>query len=312
MKRFFLLVIGAMVLFGGVIPVYASTSCATKYPIILVHGMGMKDQNLVGINYWWGIPGALRDCGATVYVTNQDPMNGIAERAQQVANELGEQFAVNPQWTKINIIAHSMGPLDSRHLTTNLSIPGKGPARNYVASLTSISGVNGGAEIADLLWNLDNGVPVLGKIAGNVISAAVNAFYGIFFYDQEDKNCMKGLYNLTTNYVQNIFNPNTPNVPGIMYQSWGGKINYVGVTPDQLFIGPLWVLMKALGAGDNDCLVSIKSAKLGTWRGALTTSLLFPGVNHLYEIGQMLGFTPGFDAPRFYVNVVKELKANGY
>jgi triacylglycerol lipase len=206
-----------------------------------------------------------------------------------------------------------MGPLDSRYLIANLSIPGKGPAKNFVASLTSISGVNGGSEIADIIyWWSTNSIPVLDSAITSLISGGVNAFASLFFFNTSDPDCLKALYNLTTNYVKNVFNPNTPNQAGVMYQSWGGKINYVGVTPEYVMVGPLWLLMNAMGSDDNDALVSIKSAKLGTWRGALTTSLLYPGVTHTNETNQLFGITPGFDAPGFYVKTVKELKSKGY
>jgi triacylglycerol lipase len=287
---------------------FADTSCKTKYPVVLVHGAFFKDQNMLGINYWWGIPDALRSKGAVVYVSNQDPFNGLAVRTQRLAMELGQQFALNPAWKKINIIAHSMGPLDSRNLIANFSIPGKGPAKNYVASLSSISGINHGSEVGDVLWKLYKGIPTAGQIAAD----AVNAVAGALFYDQSNPDCMLMMYNGTTDFVTNVFNPGTPNQSGILYQSWGGKINYIGVTPDMLFIGPMWLLMKSMGAGDNDALVSLNSAKWGTWRGAITTSILYSGVNHFYEIDQFLGMTPGFNAPGFYINVVKELKSKGY
>jgi len=312
MKRLLLAFISVALMAGMTMPLYAGTGCATKYPIVLVHGLGFKDKNLMGINYWWGIPGALKNEGAVVYVTNQDVFNGVAERAQDVAKELGEQFVLHPEWQKVNIIAHSMGPLDSRYLISNLAIPGKGPAKDYVASLTSISGTHGGSEIADVMWKTRNGIPVLGSVTSDMISAAVNAFGSIFFYDENDPDCLNALYNLTTDFVKNIFNPNTPDMPGILYQSWGAKINYIGLTPTDQMMGPQWLLMLAMGAGDNDGQVSVSSAKWGIYRGTLTTSILLPGVNHFYEVGQLTGYTPGFNAPQFYINVVKELKSKGY
>ncbi len=295
----------------SLMPLYAggsSAKCATKYPIILVHGAGFKDENILGVNYWWRIPDALEDEGAEVYITNQDTFGSIADRAQQIAVELGQLFALNPGWGKVNLIAHSQGPLDCRYLTANCSIPGKGAARNYIASLTSISGVNQGSEIADLLWSLHNGIPVLGPALADVISSAVNLFAEVFYYNEDDQNSMQTLYNLTTSYVKNVFNPLTPNVAGVYYQSWGGKIKYAGLD----LMSPLWVIMNLMGAGDNDGLVSIASARLGKWRGELTGAWWSNGVDHLEEVNQLFGITPGFDAPGFYVDVVSELKTMGY
>jgi triacylglycerol lipase len=292
----------------------SDTSCKTKYPIVLVHGAFFRDKNMLGINYWWGIDSALRAKGATVYVTNQDPFNSEAVRAGQVANELGVQFALHPTWKKVNLIGHSMGPLDSRNVIANFNIPGKGAAKNYVASLTSISGTHTGSEVADLLYALQTGIPILGNIVGSVIENIIDLF-GEVFELAPAQNTKALLYDLTSKTVKNVFNPNCPNQSGIMYQSYGGKVNYVNLAADllgQTVAGICYAVMQAYGVGDNDCLVSIKSAKWGTWKGMMTTSLLYPGVNHFYEINHFLGISPGWDAKGFYVKVVKDLKAKGY
>ena len=38
-----------------------STACATKYPIVLAHGMGAQAKILGVISYWADVPGALED-----------------------------------------------------------------------------------------------------------------------------------------------------------------------------------------------------------------------------------------------------------
>ena len=266
MKKLIALMIGITVIAGSVKPLLAagdSSPCKTKYPIIFVHGAFFKDQNMLGINYWWGIPSALEDEGATVYVAQQDTFNGTIERSKEVAKEIGQLFALNPTWKKVNIIAHSQGPLDSRYLISNLSIPGKGLAKNYVASLTSISGVHRGSEIADLLWKLYTGIPVLGPALGDAIGNAINAFAEVFYYNEEDQNCMLLLYSLTSDYMKNIFNPMTPDVSGVYYQSWGGKIKGVAPELENILVTPLWTIMNLMGAGDNDALVSTHQREVG-------------------------------------------------
>ncbi|MBY6921890.1 triacylglycerol lipase, partial [Clostridium botulinum] len=47
-----------------------SDICKTKYPIVLVHGVGFRD--LKYINYWGRIPKELIRNGATVYYGNQE------------------------------------------------------------------------------------------------------------------------------------------------------------------------------------------------------------------------------------------------
>ena len=61
---------------------------ATINPIVLVHGAFFKDENMLGIDYWWGIPAALEDGGAEVYVTQQRTFGTSEERALDLATEL--------------------------------------------------------------------------------------------------------------------------------------------------------------------------------------------------------------------------------
>jgi triacylglycerol lipase len=284
----------------------------TKYPIILVHGLGASDNNIVKMSMWGKIPQTLKNKGVEVYLTHQDPFNGIAENGTSIANEIGQLFALHPTWTKINIIAHSKGPLDSRYFISNTNIPGKGPAKYYVASLTSMSGVHRGSEIADLLWGLYKGIPVLGQPVGDAIASVVDAFVKLFYYNENDPNCMKALWNLTSTYMINIGNPSIPDVKGVYYQSWAGKLKYLDANPENLMIGPLWEIMKAMGSGDNDGLVSVASSKWGNFRGALTGAWWRGGGNHVNECDLLLGTNPGFSAPAFYLDIVKELKTKGY
>ena len=101
-----------------------------KYPILLVHGMGFRDNKYVG--YWGRIPEALRKMGCKIYFGTQDSnadieTNGrhLAERINQIIQETGAE--------RVNIIAHSKGGLDSRYAISSLNMGEK------VASLTTIS-----------------------------------------------------------------------------------------------------------------------------------------------------------------------------
>jgi triacylglycerol lipase len=337
MKKLLVLLV-SLVVFLTSVPLanawlFTDTSCKTKYPIVLVHGAFWRDKNLLGIQYWWNIPSALRAKGATVYVTNQDPFNSEAVRAQQVANELGVQFALHPTWTKVNLIGHSMGPLDSRNVISNLSIPGvcaAGTCNTKIASLTSISGTHTGSEVADFLawawWD----IPLLKytfipELIGDTIAGLIGLFGGMLELAPEQN--VKALeIDLLSPTVQNVFNPNTPNRAGVYYQAYGGKINYINLAADPLGQGVsaiCYAVMKVMGVGDNDSLVSTKSAHIPTlckagetctapvYKGDITTSILYPGVNHFYEIQQFFGITPGFDGAGFYVNIAKGLKAKG-
>src|SRR5690606_41818214 len=51
----------------------------TRYPIVLSHGM-LGWDSMLGLDYWYGIPGALRSGGATVYVTEEIGRASCRER----------------------------------------------------------------------------------------------------------------------------------------------------------------------------------------------------------------------------------------
>jgi triacylglycerol lipase len=326
----FIILLGTAGLSGAAL---FDTSCKTKYPIVLVHGAFFRDKNMLGINYWWGIDKALKDKGAKIYVSNQDPFNGVNPRTEQLANELAYQYKLflGPlyRFSKINIIAHSMGPLDSRNLIANYAIPGvcaAGSCHTKVATLTSISGTHKGSEVADVLYWAYNNIPILGPVVGDALTNLIDVF-GETFEMAGPQNTKLLLENLTSDFIVNTFNPNTPNRTGVRYEAYGGKINYINTAVDPLgqsIVAILYTVMNLMGAGDNDGLVSLDSAHIPNlckagescyapvWKGEMTTSLLYPGVNHFYEINHFLGNTPGWDAKGFYVNVAKDLKARGF
>jgi triacylglycerol lipase len=89
----------------------ADDYAATRYPIILVHGLTGTDKYLGVLDYWYGIQSDLQQHGATVYVANlsgfqsDDGPNGRGEQllayVKQVLAATGAQ--------KVNLIGHSQG-----------------------------------------------------------------------------------------------------------------------------------------------------------------------------------------------------------
>jgi triacylglycerol lipase len=84
---------------------------ATKYPIILVHGLAGYDKNGGTLDYWYGIQQDLQAHGATVYVPNLS-----AYQADDGKNGRGEQLLayvknvlVATGASKVNLIGHSQG-----------------------------------------------------------------------------------------------------------------------------------------------------------------------------------------------------------
>lgn len=277
----------------SITPVFAGR-CSTKYPIVLAHGMGASAEILGIVDYWWKIPEALRANGAKVYVTSVNGMDSTRNKALDFKRQVLEILAVSGA-QKVNIIGHSHGTIYSRDAISNLGLA------PYVASHTSICGPHKGSSVADLImYNTPDFVR-------DILGDSLDFVYAYIFGDTNPNSVQNG-YDVCTDYMKNVFNPNTPNMPGIYYQSWASKIKWAAPT---LVLEPTWLYLLAK-EGANDGLVSVESAKWGNFRGTISGAWWSPGVDHINMIGHFFGITPGFDAEEFYVELVEDLKNRGY
>ncbi len=112
----------------------------TKYPIVLVHGMAFYDD-LLGISGWYSIPHQLRKGGAEVYVVQVSALNSTELRGEQLIKQL-EVILASSGAEKLNLIGHSHGSPTARYAAAFYP--------EYVASITSVGGVNWGTPVADL------------------------------------------------------------------------------------------------------------------------------------------------------------------
>ena len=73
---------------------------STKYPVVLVHGMMVKD-----FSFWpafRGITDFLRKQKITVYVSNQDGIGAVATNAQQLKSEILEILQIKENTLKFH------------------------------------------------------------------------------------------------------------------------------------------------------------------------------------------------------------------
>jgi triacylglycerol lipase len=131
---------------AALLPVSAmagSTYAQTQYPIVLVHGvMGFSD--IIGVDYFYQIPSALRSNGATVYVASVSSVNDNDVRGEQLLKQL-QQWAAIGGHQKFNLVAHSQGGPTARYVA--------GVAPSLVASVSSVSSPHdltgpGGRDVA--------------------------------------------------------------------------------------------------------------------------------------------------------------------
>jgi triacylglycerol lipase len=262
--------------------------CRTKYPLLLVHGVGFRD--LKYINYWGRIPKELIRNGATVYYGNQEAWGTIQYNAQDIKNKILEVLKETSA-EKVNIIAHSKGGLDARYVISKLDMG------DYVASLTMISSPHRGCKFVDIACKLPDG-----------IYRAVARTFDKYYRFIGDKN--PDFYTASrqfSTYNSIIFNEEVKDVPKVYYQSYTTVVK--SMFGDYILSIPY--IMVKLTEGENDGLVSINSAKWGEFKGVLRNKYR-RGISHGDIIDLRREDYKGFDAIEKYVEIVSELKDKGY
>lgn len=260
--------------------------CSTEYPILLVHGIGVRDE-MVSITTWGDVTECLEERGAVVYKSHQN-----AFATHQVNGKLIKETILeiikSTNCQKINIIAHSKGGLEARYAITAEGMD------KYVASLTTISTPHHGSIMVE--QELDDP-----EILLNVKTGLYN-LYGLLLGDKHPDS-LGALRQLTRDYLK-IFNENIPDRDGVYYQS------YASVISDH-YVHPYFRKIRSLifpEAGENDGVISVASSKWGNFRGIL------PGdISHLDIVGltEVTG-NEKFDYCNFFGEMVHDLKERGF
>lgn len=106
-----------------------STESRIQHPIVLVHGL-MGFDSILGTDYWYRIPDALRRSGATVLVAKVSAVNDNDVRGEQLLQQL-QNWQAAKGYKKFNLIGHSQGGPTARYVA--------GVAPGLVASVTTVS-----------------------------------------------------------------------------------------------------------------------------------------------------------------------------
>jgi len=167
-KTLLALCISALALAGQA---HASTGYTqTRYPIVLGHGM-LGFDSLLGVDYWYGIPAALRRDGAQVYVTEVSQLNTSELRGEELLAQVEEIVALSGK-PKVNLIGHSHGGPTVRYVAA--------VRPDLVASVTSVGAPHKGSDVADLIRNIPEGSAGEAIVAGlvNAMGALINFLSG--------------------------------------------------------------------------------------------------------------------------------------
>ncbi|RAL08640.1 triglyceride lipase [Aspergillus homomorphus CBS 101889] len=253
-----------------------------KHPVVLAHGLLGFDTlrfagpYLPGVQYWRGIEDALSMKGVQVITATVPPSASIEMRAEELAKDI----AAGARGKEVNIIAG----LDSRHMITHLR-----PTDFKVKSLTTIATPHRGSAVADY---------ILKQIGDDRLAQ--------LYYALERLGIESGAFaQLTRDYMQNTFNPATPDVDDVRYFSYGASMQ-----PSFWSVFRLSHRLLQQVEGYNDGLVSVASSKWGGERGYKGT---LEGVSHLDLInwtnrlkwlaGEMTGNRLRFNAIAFYLDI---------
>lgn len=210
-----------------------STYTKTKYPIVMIGGF-MAFDDILGIEYFYGIPKELRDDGATVIPVNLSAFNGTEARGFQLERQL-EALKAAKGYQKFNIIGHSGGATTARFVASIRP--------DLVASVTSVHGGHKGLEFADWVADLSGtledsgslGTGVRDTLAGlfNAFGVAVELLSGHSADDfPQDAMAMLDDYSTEKSLAFNQDHPQgvpvsscgegAHQVSGVSYYSWGG------------------------------------------------------------------------------------------
>ncbi|MDR7308187.1 triacylglycerol lipase [Rhodoferax saidenbachensis] len=261
----------------------------TQYPIVLVHGLFGFD-NIGPVEYFYGIPSALRADGAKVYVVQVAAANSTEVRGEQLLTQVKQILAATGA-AKVNLMGHSHGGPTARYVAS--------VRPDLVASVTSIGGVNKGSAVADVLL----GVAPAGSLSNTVLVSITNGLGTIINFLSGGggltQNSLAAAQSLSTAGTAKFNAAHPQGVPitacgegaysvnGVAYYSWSGAKPYTNVLD---IIDPGLALTSLAFAGaKNDGLVSSCSSRLGK---VIRDDY---AINHLDEVNQTVGLTNLFE-----------------
>ncbi|MFZ6708718.1 lipase family alpha/beta hydrolase [Undibacterium sp. TC9W] len=270
-------------------PSWAAGYTETKYPIVLVHGLFGFD-NIGPVDYWYGIPSALRSDGAKVYVTQVAAANSTEVRGEQLLTQVKQILAVTGA-SKVNLIGHSHGGPTIRYVAS--------VRPDLVASATSVGGVNRGSKVADVLL----GVAPAGSLSNTVLVSITNGLAQVISFlsgkPTMSQDSLAAANSLSTagslkfnaKYPEGV--PTTAcgegayTARGVAYFSWSGAKPYTNVLD---IIDPALALTSLAFSGEkNDGLVASCSTHLGK---VIRDDY---AMNHLDEVNQTIGLINIFE-----------------
>ena len=284
----------------------ADTYTKTRHPVVLVHGAFGFDA--VGpVQYFFGIPSALRSGGATVYTPNVSQANSAEVRGEQLLRDL-QALQARFGHAKFNLIGHSQGGNTIRYVAA--------VAPQLVASVTTVATPHQGSKVADAVQGITSVAGTTGPVA--LVFAGLGQLIAFFSGSPGNpQDSLAALKSLSTAGAQS-FNRRFPQ--GAPTSSCGqgpevvNGVRYYSMSGTGVLTNPLDVSDALLGASSvffgfeaNDGLVSRCSSR---WGRVLRDDYFW---NHGDSINQAFGLRSIFssDPVSVYRAQVNRLKGLG-
>lgn len=257
----------------------------TKYPILLVHGIAIKD--LFFLKSFGEIDRILRIEGFKVIKSKVDSFGTIETNALILREEI-DQILKEYNVEKVNIIAHSKGGLDAKHMILTYHY------ENKIASFTTLATPHQGSPIATNILKLPNFIL-------NFIAFWINFWYRIF----GDKH-PNSLYVCKELAQYEPLEKETLKMPPSIYcQSYSTTLKR---SRDDFIMGIPLAFSHYYEKRNSDGLVSNESAKFGEYHG----DALDDSISHSEIIDFMVKKKKKDKIYAFYSSLCEDLKERGF
>jgi len=211
-------------------------------PIILAHGIARfdilirsdNDLETDHLNYWKNIRKILKEKNYVSHHTHVGWAGNVNKRAEALADQVRAYIGDN-HFTKVNIVAHSMGGLDARVAIAKFGLA------PHIASLTTLHTPHHGSTFAD--WGFETGAAGLFTRLLELTGIDAEGFKDLTTTACETRN-------------RELDDFENKNINGIKYFTYAGY-----QSADNIFLPliPSYKIIKKR-EGRNDGLVSVRSA----------------------------------------------------
>lgn len=258
---------------------------ATLYPIILVHGIMLKD--IWKFKAFGKIESVIRNEGNEVFTSTHDGLGSIENNAVQIKAFIDDVLCKTNS-KKVNIVAHSKGGLDVLYMIDKLDMCDK------IASVTFLSTPHKGSVIAEKLYDMP-------KLVKSFLAFWLNFWYRIFGDKKPDALTVCQQLKLNEDGAVKL----SENHRKIFMQSYSSTLEK---SRDDFVMGiPLYFTKKFTNL-PSDGMVSVESSKIGEYKGNCTNISL----SHSEMVDVLAKKKKKDEIYGFYKQLCKELEESGF